>query len=88
MNGMLWAIGGGTVILAGVMSYAVTRRYGLAPAVALPVAALAALVAMTWQDLGLNFSGGIGLLRETLVFVAPVLGGAAIGIALAWKRRA
>jgi hypothetical protein len=88
MNGMLWAIGGAVVILAGVMSYAVTRRYGVAAAVALPVVALAAMIGMTWQDQSLDLAGGIGLVQETLVFATPILGGAVIGIAMAWRRRA
>lgn len=88
MNGIFWAIGAATVILVGVMSYAVTRRYGWGAAVLLPVAALAALVGMSWQDQGLDFAGGIGLVKETLVFAAPILVGAALGIVVALRRRA
>jgi hypothetical protein len=88
MNGMFWAIGAATVILAGLMSYLVTRRYGWGAAVMLPVVALAATVGMTWQERGLDFAGGIDLLQETLVFASPILGGAAAGILLAWRRRA
>lgn len=88
MTGMLWAIGSGTVILSGLMSYAVTRRYGWGAAVALPVLALAAMIGMTWQDRGLDLAGGIDLLRGALVFAAPILGGALVGLLLALRRRA
>jgi hypothetical protein len=88
MNGFLWAAGGATVIIAGVMSYAVTRRYGWGAALALPVVALAAVVAIRWQDQGLGFAEGLGLIGAALVFAAPVLLGALVGIAFgAWRRR-
>ena len=87
MNGIFWIIGGVTVVLAGVMSWAVTRRYGWGAAVALPVVALAAMLGMTWQERGLDFAGGMGLLREGLVFGAPILLGCLAGILLASRRR-
>ncbi len=88
MTGSLWAIAGATVILAGLMSHFMTRRYGWGAAVLLPVLALAAMIGMTWQEAGLDMAGGIGLVREALVFAAPILGGACIGILLALWRRA
>lgn len=87
MNGKLWAIGGATVIIAAALSYAVTRRYGWGAAVALPVVALAAVVGMQWQERGLGFAEGLGLIRASLVFAAPVLLGALVGIVLAARRR-
>jgi hypothetical protein len=83
MNGMLWAMGGATVVLAGVMSWAVTRRYGWGAAVMLPVVALAAMLGMKWQEQGLGFSEGMGLVREGLAFGAPILVGCLAGILLA-----
>jgi hypothetical protein len=88
MNGVFWAIGAVLVVMAGVMSYAVTRRYGWGAAVVLPVVALALVVGMSWQDQGLDLTGGIDLVQETLLFTAPILVGAAVGIALALRRRA
>jgi hypothetical protein len=87
MNGTLWAIGGATVIVAGVLSYAVTRRYGWGAAVALPIVALAAVIGMQWQEQDLGFSEGMGLIRGALVFAAPVMLGALVGIVLAARRR-
>ncbi|WP_137110723.1 hypothetical protein [Rhodobacter sp. SY28-1] len=86
MNGTLWAIAGAVVILAGVVSYFVTRRYGWGAAVILPVVALAAMIGMTWQDSGLDLAGGIDLMRESLVFAAPVFGGVLVGILVARRR--
>jgi hypothetical protein len=88
MNGVLWAIGGGTVILSGLMSYVVTRRYGWGAAVALPVVALAAMIGMTWQEQGLDVTGGMDLVQESLVFAAPILVGVLVGILLALRQRA
>jgi hypothetical protein len=88
MNGVLWAIGGGTVILSGLMSYVVTRRYGWGAAVVLPIVALAAMIGMTWQEQGLDVTGGMDLVQESLVFAAPILVGVLVGILLALRQRA
>ncbi|MFN3992046.1 MAG: hypothetical protein ACK4IU_03955 [Tabrizicola flagellatus] len=87
MHGFLWAVGGAMVLFAGVISFFVTRRYGWGAALALPVAALAAMLAMTWQEGGLDLRGGLALLREALVFAAPVLLGTLVGILLARRWR-
>lgn len=84
---MLWAMGGAMVVLAGVMSWAVTRRYGWGAAVMLPVVALAAMLGMKWQAAGLDFAGGMGLVREGLVFGAPILLGALVGMLVGLRRR-
>jgi hypothetical protein len=88
MTGVLWAIGAGTVALSGLMSFLVTRRYGWGAAVVLPVVALAAMIGMTWQEQGLDAAGGMELVQASLVFAAPILGGAVVGILLALRRRA
>ncbi|MFN3577885.1 MAG: hypothetical protein ACK4TJ_13015 [Tabrizicola sp.] len=87
MHGFLWAVGGASVLFAGVLSFFVTRRYGWGAALALPVAALVAVIAMNWQDRGLDLRGGLVLLREALVFAAPVLLGALSGVLLARRWR-
>lgn len=84
---MLWALGGMMVVLAGVMSWAVTRRYGWGAAVVLPLVALAAMLGMRWQERGLGFSDGMGLVREGLVFGAPILVGCLAGILVAARRK-
>lgn len=80
-------MGAATVILAGVLSWAVTRRYGWGAAVALPVVALAAVIGMRWQEQDLGLAEGLGLIRASLVFAAPVLLGALVGIFLGARRR-
>lgn len=82
MNGFLWVVGGATVLFAGVVSFFMTRRYGWGAALALPVLALVAMLAMTWQERGLDLQGGLAFLREAAVFAAPVMLGALAGIAL------
>lgn len=87
MNGFLWAMGGATVLVAGVLSFAMTRRYGWGAALALPVLALAVFLGMRWQELGLGFAEGLQAIVPSLVFALPVLVGALVGIVLAWWRR-
>lgn len=87
MTGMLWVIGTGTVLLAGVMSYVVTRRYGWGAALMLPLLALAAMIGMRWQNEGMTASEGLAMLGPMLLFSAPVLLGALVGIAVARIRR-
>ncbi len=74
MNAIFWAVGGGTVLFVAVMSYIITRRYGWGQALALPVLALAALLAMQWQE---RASTGFELNWSSLVFAAPLLLGTA-----------
>lgn len=87
MNGFLWVVAGATVVFAGVVSYAMTRRYGWGAALMLPLLALIAMLGMQWQEQGLAGREGMGQLLATLAFAAPVLLGAVTGIALARLRR-
>ena len=58
-----------------------------AAALALPVLALALMIATQWQRQGLSAAEGVQMARATLVFAAPILLGAAIGITTARLRR-
>ena len=87
MTGLLWFIGAGTVLFAGLVSYGVTRRYGWGLAVMLPLLALIAMIGMRWQSAGLSAEEGVAALGPMLLFSAPVLLGALCGIALARIRR-
>ncbi|MDZ4089577.1 MAG: hypothetical protein U1E69_22540 [Tabrizicola sp.] len=84
MNAVFWTIGGGTVLFVAVLSYVITRRYGWGQALALPILALVALLAMQWQE---RAATGFELSWSSLVFAAPVLLGAVAGIAVARLRR-
>jgi hypothetical protein len=87
MYGYLWAIGGATLIFAGVVSYAMTRRYGWGAALTLPMLAVLAMVAMQWQAQGLGLEDGMRMTGSLLVFSAPILLGVLAGIAIArWRR--
>lgn len=87
MNGLIWAVGGGMVLFAAVVSYAMTRRYGWGVALAVPLLALVAMLGMTWQEREPGGAQGIGMLLPTLAFAAPVLAGAVAGIVVARLRR-
>lgn len=84
MDGFLWVAGGGTVLVAGIVSYAMTRRYGWGAALALPVMALVAFLGMQWQERATTgYEPGLA----SLALAAPVLLGAVAGIAVARLRR-
>ena len=87
MPGLVWVIGAGTVIFGGVIAYVVTWRYGWGLAILLPVLALATLIAMRWQKLGLTADEGARMAGHTLIFAAPILLGVIAGVALARIRR-
>jgi hypothetical protein len=87
MTGMLWGIGAVTVILVGLISYVVTRRYGWGLAVMLPVLSLIAMIAMRWQADGLSFTEGLRGVGPMVIYASPVLLGVMIGTALARLKR-
>ena len=84
---VFWALGTATVVFAGAISYAMTRRYGWGAGLALPLLALIAMIAMQWQRQGLTASDGLRMTGSTLIFAAPILLGVVAGIALARLRR-
>jgi hypothetical protein len=86
MGGPLTVTVAMAALLAAVICYALTRRYGWGVALALPLLALAATVAMLWQEGGLASSGGMTLVTFAVVFAAPTLLGALAGIAVARLR--
>ena len=87
MYGYLWAVGLGTVLFTGVLTYAMTRRYGWGAALAFPLLAVLVVIATQWQAQGLGFAEGLQLAGSMLVYSSPVLLGAVAGIAIArWRR--
>ena len=77
---VFWALGAATVIFAGAISYAMTRRYGWGAGLALPLLALVAMIAMQWQRQGLTAPDGLRMAGSTLIFAAPILLGVVAGI--------
>lgn len=84
---MLWVMGAATVVLTGVLAYAMTRRYGVGLAVLLPVLALFAMFAMRWQKEGMTLDEGMAALVPTLLYASPILLGVVIGIVVARLNR-
>ena len=87
MSAMVWVMAAALVVFAGVIAYVMTRRYGWGAALALPVLALVAMIAMQWQDMGLTAAEGLRMAGSSLLFAAPVLLGSVAGIALGRLRR-
>ena len=61
----------GMVLGAGLLSWLVARRLGVRWALALPLAALGAVVALRIRSGGPGFHDGIGLAAAAAVFAAP-----------------
>jgi hypothetical protein len=73
-------------VIAVVIAYALTRRYGWKPALGLPVAALTAILAVLWQTEGVSVSEALQLAPQMLLFASPTLAGAVIGTLLARRK--
>lgn len=87
MDQAMWVIGGATVVFAGVVAYAMTRRFNWGVAVMLPLLSLIAMIGMRWQRDGLSLAEGGQHLLPMLMFASPVLLGTLAGIGLARLRR-
>ncbi len=72
--------------IAVVVAYALTRRYGWKPALGLPVAAVAAIIAVLWQREGVSVSEALQMAPQLLLFASPTLAGAVIGTLLARRK--
>ena len=57
MYGYLWAVGLGTVLFTGVLTYAMTRRYGWGAALAFPLLAVLVVIAATLWAWTRSWSG-------------------------------
>jgi hypothetical protein len=73
-------------VIAVVVAYALTRRYGWKPALGLPVVALAAITAVLWQREGASVSEALQMAPQLLLFGSPTLAGAVIGTLLARRK--
>ncbi len=82
----LLLLGSVNAVIAVVIAYALTRRYGWKPALGLPLAALAALIAVLWQGEGASVREGLHLAGQVLMFASPTLVGVLLGIAMARRK--
>lgn len=73
-------------VIAAVIAYALTRRHGWKPALGLPLAALAAIIAILWQSEDASVGEGLHLAAQIMLFASPTLAGALLGIALARRK--
>ena len=87
MPGIFWAMAAATVLFAGVVAYAMTRRYNWGAAVMVPLLSLIAMIGMRWQREGLSLADGSQQLLPMLFFASPILLGTLAGIVLARLRR-
>jgi hypothetical protein len=87
---MYWPLvvmGLGTALLAALIGWGMTARYGWQRALAVPVLALVALAITLWRASFLDLTDGIEAEAAGLAIAAPVLVGAFLGIVLAARRR-
>ena len=86
MYGHLLALSLAAALLAGVLTWAAALRYGRKLALMVPGMALLALVVMLWRAGMLTFHDGFGIAAAAVVFAAPALVGALLGIWIAGRR--
>ena len=86
MDGLLIGMGLGCALLAGLIAWAVAMRHGWIRALVVPLLALVALGVILWRASFLDFHQSIGIAAVAMVFVAPTLVGAFLGIVLATRR--
>jgi len=86
MSGHLVAIGLGSALLAGLMTWAVARRYGRRHALAVPLLALLASGYMIWRAYGSSAPEAPGVVALALLFIGPSVAGSLLGLVLARGR--
>ncbi len=86
MYGHLVAMGLGAALVAGLIGWGMARRYGWQRALVVPLLAVIALAMILWRSRSMNFHDGLGLVAAAVVFAAPTLVGALLGIVLASRR--
>ena len=82
MPSQLIAIAAVAVVISASVGWYAAARLGIRWALALPVLALGASLAVVWRSSGLGFQDGIIFVARAAIFAAPILIGALIGIAL------
>jgi ABC-type nitrate/sulfonate/bicarbonate transport system permease component len=82
-------IGVAVLIFIGtlLLSLGLTRRYGWKAALSFPVLALLFHVILRWRERGSELEHAVGTLTEVMLFAAPALIGALVGILIGirWK---
>jgi glucose-6-phosphate-specific signal transduction histidine kinase len=76
----------GAAAVATGIGWAMARRYGWQRALVVPALAALALVAVLWRAGAMSFHDGIGLMASAVVFAAPSIVGALLGVVLAARR--
>lgn len=74
-------------LVAGVITWAVARRYGWRVGLIVPLLALLALIAILSQARMLSLSDSFALAATALTIVGPTLVGALLGLVLAATRK-
>ncbi|NJM82861.1 MAG: hypothetical protein HC844_10475 [Tabrizicola sp.] len=68
--------------LSGLLTWLVAVRYGLFPAILLPLVAVFASAGMFWRSNGLSLQDGIGQVAGIFIFGLPILTGAVLAVLL------
>jgi hypothetical protein len=87
MYAPLIAMAGVSVLIAGVVAWAVARRYGRRPALGVPVLAVAASIVSAVRVGGLEDGNAVARVAIAMAFAGPAVVGSLVGLALARSGR-
>ena len=88
MTGILLAVAVANALVVGLVAWAMSRRYGPARAMVVPILALLAAVFMVWRSISVSGHDPLDVLASALLIAGPWLLGAFLGLAVArWQRR-
>lgn len=83
MYGHLVAMGLGSALVAGLITWVVARRYGRWHGLLVPLLALLATAFMIWRASGMNTHDALGVVAAAVVFTGPSVAGSLLGLMIA-----
>jgi hypothetical protein len=83
----LWGLGGGSLVLTALITWAMARRYGQRRALVVPAAALLAAGLMLWRSASFAGHDALSATAAAMLLAGPALAGGLLGLLLAGLRR-
>ena len=84
----LLALGLGTALLTGALTWAAAWRYGRRRAIVVPILALAAIGLQVWRGMGRGGHDAMNLAAVALALAVPAVIGALLALVLSGRRKA
>ena len=83
----LLALGLGSAVLSGLLTWAAVWRYGRRRAIAVPITALVAIGVLMWRGAERGGHEAVVLSAYALTFAGPAVAGALLALMLAGRRK-